>query len=88
MKLTEIVESQFQSDIYPYEPSGNAGPTTVDSDKFADRTDGRSRAKKLRKKWTIAKIMRSPVNRSLTVKDYNTDLTGSGAHSVLNAPYK
>ena len=89
MKLKDILEVNFQS-IDQYEPSGVSTPTTLDPDKVDDlkRKRNVSRNERSRRKWRILKRMRSPESSRVSTVSDNTDLTGSGAHSVVNGPFK
>lgn len=87
MKLADIFEVNFPGgkaeEITAHDPSGNAGPMPVDP----DDVEQMNRSKKLRRRVKLMKNMRKPLGSDKTMKGDNEDLTGSGAHSVVNGPF-
>ena len=81
MKLKDLVEVNLQN-VDMYEPSGVSSPAPLLKDEKKDRS------KSIRRHWIIRRNMRKGAQPAGVIKTDNEDLTGSGAHSAVNAPYK
>lgn len=53
-----------------------------------EKRDQTDRSKKLRTRYRVAKDMRASPRQTTRAVGDSTDMTGSGANSVVNGPYK
>lgn len=81
MKLRDLLEVNFQN-VDVYEPSGASSPVPLPKKGKEDRS------RSLRRHWIIRRDLRKPNLGKGTIKTDNEDLTGSGANSSVNGPYK